>query len=64
MATQYYGINRGDTQLHNGVATGSSTTSKDVEVSVNLANVPSKREFLEKMEDLKNEILKTNWPPA
>lgn len=67
MARQYWGINRGQTEFQ--VATSSSTTGDDFEVSYNAATVDGdagmgRQEFLQALEMIKNNILKGNWPPA
>ncbi|MEK0416826.1 MAG: hypothetical protein RI949_832 [Pseudomonadota bacterium] len=59
----YFGINNG-AGLSGGVAEGSSTTSKDVEVVINTnANVPSKEELLLALEALEAYITTAlkNW---
>ena len=62
MASRYYGINRGQTEF--SVVEGSSTGTKDVELVVDLSKSLTKAEVLEKIEEIKNHILKGNWPPA
>ena len=62
MASRYYGINRGQTEF--SVAEGSSTNTKDVELVVDLAKNLTKAEVIEKIDEIKNHVLKGNWPPA
>lgn len=62
MAIRYYGLDRGETEF--SVEEDSSTTSKDVEVAVDLAANLDKSEVLIKLDEIKNHIVKGNWPPA
>lgn len=64
MAKQYWGIDRGDTQQSGDVTTGTSVLSKGVEIVVDLAQSQSKNDVLNNIEEIKKEILKSNWPPA
>lgn len=60
MARQYYGIDRGETR----VTQGSSTTSKDIEATIDLAIGLSRADFFIKLDELKNAVIHGNWPPA
>jgi hypothetical protein len=61
MANRYYGLDRG----HQGyVSEDSSTTSKDVEVVVDLSANMLKSEVIIKLQEIINYIVKGNWPPA
>jgi hypothetical protein len=62
MALRYFGVEKGA----NGdtVTQGSSTTSKTVEVVVDLADGADKGQVLVALEYIKNEIIKNIWPPA
>lgn len=63
MASQYYGIERGQTQ--DGVTTGSSTTSKKLEVVLDLTGGFTQAEVLMALEYIKNFILNSSsFPPA
>lgn len=62
MASRYFGIEKGanvDT-----VTQGSSTTSKTVELVVDLADGADKNQVLQAIEAIKLEIVKNIWPPA
>lgn len=61
--TLYYGINRGDNEYEAEVSS-SSSTSKEVEIVVNDTNVPGRDDLLEALENLRNFILRQNYPPA
>jgi len=62
MADRIYGLDRGDTEFD--VSEGSSSPTKDVEVVVDLAVSLEKSEVLRKLDEIKNHIVKGNWPPA
>jgi len=62
MALRYFGIERGASE--ETVTQGSSTTSKDVEVVVDLAANMDKGEVLRQVDLIKNRILENIWPPA
>ena len=62
MAIQYFGCEKGaniDT-----VTQGAATTSKTVEVTVDLADGADKGQVLHALENIINEIQKNIWPPA
>lgn len=61
--TLYYGINRGDNEYEAALSSVSST-SKEVEIVVNDTNVPGRDDLLEALENLRNFILRNNYPPA
>lgn len=62
MASRFYGLDRGETEFN--VTESSSTTSKDVEVVLDLAANLEKNELLIKLDEIKNHILKGTYPPA
>jgi len=62
MADRFYGLDRGDTE--GDVSEGTSTPTKDVEVAIDLAVDLEKSEVLQKLEEIKNHIVKGDWPPA
>lgn len=62
MADRFYGLDRGDTEFD--VAEDSSSPTKDVEVVVDLAVNLEKSEVLQKLDEIKNHIVKGEWPPA
>lgn len=64
MATRLYGLSRGETEFSVTEGVGSAVAADDIEVTVDLAKSLTKAEVLEKLEEIKNHILKGNWPPA
>lgn len=64
MATRIYGLSRGQTEFEVTEDVGSAVSSDDIEVTVDLAKNLEKSEVLQKLEEIKNHILKGNWPPA
>jgi len=62
MADRFYGLDRGETEFQ--IVEDSSSPTKDVEVVVDLAVNLEKSEVLEKLDEIKNHIIKGNWPPA
>lgn len=58
MARRYYGMNRGAT----AVTESSSTTAKDLEVSIDLAVSLTKIDVYAKLKELENVLVKSNWP--
>lgn len=62
MADRIYGLDRGDTEFD--VSEGSSSPTKDVEVVIDLAVGLEKSEVLQKLEEIKNHIIKGDWLPA
>lgn len=62
MANRYFGNDHGKTEFD--ITQGSSTTSKDVEVVVDLSAGMSKNDVLVKLKEISNYILKNIWPPA
>lgn len=61
--TIYYGINEGDNEYEAAVST-SATTSKEVEIVVNDTAVTDRTTLLVAIDNLKNFILRQNYPPA
>jgi hypothetical protein len=64
MATRRYGLSRGETEFNVTEGVGAATNADDVEVTVDLAKSLSKAEVLDKLDEIKNWIVKGNWPPA
>lgn len=64
MATRLYGISRGETEFQITEGVGSATAADNIELTVDLAVSLTKAEVLGKLDELKNHILKGNWPPA
>lgn len=62
MANRYIGNDKGATYVN--ITEDSSTTSKDVEVVIDLSASMSKSEVLVKLEEIKDYIIKANWPMA
>lgn len=62
MADRIYGLDRGDTEFD--IVEQATSPTKDVEVVVDLAVNLEKSEVLQKLDEIKNHILKGNWPPA
>lgn len=60
MTAQYYGINQGDNEY--AAASGTSSTSKDVEVVIaDITKVTSKQDLLLALEKLENFILRSSY---
>lgn len=59
--TTYYGLNEGDNEYQAASSTTSST-SKDVEIVVNDTNVTDRLALLTAIDNLKNFILRSNFP--
>lgn len=62
MAKRYWGIDRGGHDTD--VLEQSSTTSKGLEVVLDLTASIDKNELFILLEEIKNVILKDQWPPA
>lgn len=62
MASRYFGIEKGE--KFTSITEDSSTTGKTIEVVVDLADGASREQVLVGLENLKNYILQSNWPPA
>lgn len=60
MATAFYALNYGQNQ--DSAVVAASTNSKDVEIAINLANVPNREAALVAIENLENFILTQPWP--
>jgi hypothetical protein len=61
--TLYYGINEGDNEYEAAVST-SATTSKEIEIVVNDTAFTDRASVLIAIDNLKNFILRQNYPPA
>lgn len=74
MATRRYKISPGETEFQVVEEVGAATNSDVIEVTVDLANTlvnegigtrtVTKSEVLIALDQIKNHILKGNWPPA
>lgn len=64
MATRRYGLSKGETEFQVTEAAGAAVASDSVEVTVDLAANYEKHEVLEKLDMIKNHIIKNIWPPA
>jgi hypothetical protein len=62
MASEYYGINRGQHQVD--VVFQASSPGKNVEVKVDLTAGMNKEEVLRHLQMIMEIIVKGNWPPA
>lgn len=62
MADRFYGLDRGDTEFD--IVEQASSPTKDVEVAVDLAVSLEKSEVIRKLDEIKNHIIKGDWPPA
>jgi hypothetical protein len=63
MASQYWGINRG--QHETDVVTQTSSPGKDVELKVDLTKNLTKEEVIRLVEDaIDHQVVKGNWPPS
>lgn len=62
MASRYYGLDKGQTQIN--VVDGLSTNSTDFEFVVDLAQSPSREMAVLALDAIKNRILAGTWPPA
>jgi hypothetical protein len=60
VANNFYGVNVADNEYQ--ATSGTSTTSKDVEINVNTTNVTSREAILLAVEKLWNFILRSNYP--
>lgn len=63
MADRYYGVEIG-APTEGAVTEDSSTTSKGVELVVDLAVVTTREQVILALEKLKYYLTKSNWPPA
>jgi hypothetical protein len=61
MATQYIGVDRGAQRTT--ITTGTSTTSKTLEVTVNLAGNMTRAEVYRQLNDIADYILDTRTTP-
>lgn len=62
MANRYYGVDRGGEKKD--ITEDSSTTSKDVEVVIDLSPGMDRAEALIMLEYIKQYIMEDTWPPA
>jgi hypothetical protein len=61
MAVQYTGLNRG--QQSTSVVTGTSSNSVDVEVAVDLSKNLTRKEVLDKLDQIRDFIMNTRTTP-
>jgi hypothetical protein len=61
MAIQYIGIDRG--RQSGDVTTGTATTGKEIELSVDLASDATRQEVLDSLDKLRDFILNTRATP-
>jgi hypothetical protein len=61
MAVQYTGLNRG--QQSTSVVTGTSSNSVDVEVAVDLSKNLTRKEVLDKLDQIRDFIFNTRTTP-
>ena len=74
MATRRYKVSAGENEFQITEEVGAAVNSDTVELTVELANTAvnasgstrtiSKQEVLECLDEIKNHIIKSNWPPA
>lgn len=64
MATRRYMLNRGETLTNVTEAVGAATATKSMEFTYDLASGLSQEDVIKALEDFKNYILQTNFPPA
>lgn len=64
MATRRYGLSRGETERDVTEGVGSAVNADDIELTVDLAKNLTKAEVIIKLDEIRNWILKGNWPPA
>ena len=62
MADRFYSVDKGEVQ--GGITEGSSTSSEDIELRIDLAPAMSREMVVIALENIKNHIMKGNWPPA
>lgn len=62
MAKHYFGIDRGAKPTT--VTSGTGTTNKDIEVTVELTSGADREDVVVALESLRNAILQSKWPPA
>lgn len=62
MASQYYGLDRGQHQQQ--AQTGAADLALDVQIVVDLSSSITRSEVIAKIKELENRILEGSWPPA
>lgn len=62
MASEYYGVNRG--QQHKDVVVATSSPTKDIELKIDLTKNLTKAEVIMLLELLEDKITTGIWPPA
>jgi hypothetical protein len=62
MALHYFGIDRGNKPTT--VTSGTASTTKDIEVTVELTSGADREDVLVALESIRNAILQNKWPPA
>lgn len=64
MATQLWGVSRGEVDKDVTTTTGSATSADHVEVTIDLAVSISRLDAILSLERIIRRIEKDNWPPA
>lgn len=62
MAKHFFGIDKGN--KFTSVSDSTSTTSKDIEVTVELTSDATKEQVIVALQNLRDYILQNSWPPA
>jgi len=62
MAKHFFGIDKGN--KFTSVTDSTSTTSKDIEVTVELTSDATKEQVIVALQNLRDYILQNSWPPA
>ncbi len=62
MADRFYGLDRGETEFD--IVEQATSPAKGVEVSIDLAVNLTKSEVIQKLDEIKNHIVKGDFPPA
>jgi NACalpha-BTF3-like transcription factor len=62
MAKHFFGINKGN--KFTTVTDATSTTSKDIELTVELTSDASREQVIVALQNLRDYILQNSWPPA
>jgi len=60
MASNYYGLNKGQNQTQ--VVVGTSTGSTDVELRVDMAKISSREDALVVLENIRNAFIQATFP--
>lgn len=60
MANRFFGFNRGQTEFQ--IVESGSTQTKDVELNLDLSKNITKSELLKMLDEIKNYLLKSQYP--